>query len=67
MGLGGGWPAKPPGWSAHPTLQPLTGCLHSDTLQEMVEGNTELKVSGGQTLWLIGHVARSASHHLACY
>jgi hypothetical protein len=30
-----------------PTLQPLAGWLHGDTLQEAVEGNPKLKVSGG--------------------
>jgi hypothetical protein len=37
------------GWSARPTLQHLTGWLRGDTLQEAVEGNPKLKVSGGQT------------------
>jgi hypothetical protein len=55
------------GWPAGPTLEPLMGWIHSDTLQEAVEGNPELKVGGGQTPWLAGHVARSADHHLACY
>jgi hypothetical protein len=27
-------------------LQPLTGWLHGDTLQEAVEGNPKLKVGG---------------------
>jgi hypothetical protein len=28
---------------------------------------TKLEVGGGQTAWPAGHVARPASHHLACY
>jgi hypothetical protein len=43
------------------------GWLHGDTLQEAVEGNPKLKVGGGQTPWLVGHMARPADHHLACY
>jgi hypothetical protein len=55
------------GWPASPTLQPLAGWLHGDTLQEAVIGNLKREVSGVQTLWLPGHVARSASHHLVRY
>jgi hypothetical protein len=40
MGPGGGRPTGP-------TLQPLTGWLHGDTLQQAVGGNPKLKVSGG--------------------
>jgi hypothetical protein len=41
--------------------------LHGDTLQEEIEGNPKLKVSGGRTPWLAGHVAGPAGDHLACY
>jgi hypothetical protein len=37
----------PRGWPIDPTLQPLTGWLRGDTLQEAVEGNPKLKVDGG--------------------
>jgi hypothetical protein len=57
----------PRGWLAGPILQPLVGWLCSDTLQDAVEGNPNLKVGGGRTPCLAGHVARPASHHLACY
>jgi hypothetical protein len=57
----------PRGWPAGPTMQPHTGWLCSDTVQEAVEGNPRLKVSGGQTPWPTDHVARPAGHHLACY
>jgi hypothetical protein len=57
----------PRGWPAGPTLQPLAGWLHGNTLQEAVEGNPKLKVSGGQTPWSASHVARPVGHHLACY
>jgi hypothetical protein len=33
----------------------------------VLEWNPKLKVDGGQTPWLAGHVARPAGHHLACY
>jgi hypothetical protein len=58
---------QPNPWPSGPTLQPLTGWLHGDTLQEAVEGNPMLKVGGGQTPWLTRHMARPPSHHLACY
>jgi hypothetical protein len=61
------WLANQNPWPAGPTLQPLVGWLHGDTLQEVVEGNPKLTGSGGQTPWLTGHVARPANHHLACY
>jgi hypothetical protein len=64
----------PRGWStgqtpclAGPTLQPLAGQLHGDTVQEAVIGNSKPKVGGGQTLWPPGHVARPIGHHLASY
>jgi hypothetical protein len=44
VGPGGGRPTGP-------TLQPLVGWLHGDTLQEVVEGNPKLMVGGGQTPW----------------
>jgi hypothetical protein len=54
-------------WPVGPTLQPLTSWLRGDTIQEVVQGNPKLKVGRGRTLWPVGHVARPASHHLACY
>jgi hypothetical protein len=39
----------------------LTGWLCGDTLQEVVEGNPKLKVSGGRIPWPAGHVARPAT------
>jgi hypothetical protein len=60
MGLGGGW-------LADPTLQPLMGRLHGDTLQEAATGIPKPKIGGGRTPWLSGHVARPAGHHLASY
>jgi hypothetical protein len=57
----------PRGQPAGPSLQPLAGWLCGDTLQEVVEGNPKLKVGGGRTPWLAGHVARLAGHHLVCY
>jgi hypothetical protein len=51
----------PKGWLAGPTLQPLMGQLHGDTLQEVVTGNLKTEVGGGQTLWLPSHVARLAA------
>jgi hypothetical protein len=62
-----GWPAGQTTWAVGPTLQPLTGWLHGDTLQEAVEGNPRLKVDGGRTTWPASHVARIAGHHLPCY
>jgi hypothetical protein len=55
-----GWPAGQTPWPVDPTLQPLMGWLHDDTLQEAVEGNTKQKVGGGRTPWVVGH-------HLVCY
>jgi hypothetical protein len=42
-----GWLAGQTPWLVGPTLQPLVGRLHGDTLQEVVIGNPKLKVSGG--------------------
>jgi hypothetical protein len=39
----------PKGWPAGPTLQPLTSWLRGDTLQDAIERNPRLKVSGGRT------------------
>jgi hypothetical protein len=59
--------SRPRGWPVGPTFQPLAGWLHGSTLQEAVEGNPKMKVSGSQTPWPTGHVARPTGHHLACY
>jgi hypothetical protein len=64
---GGGWPGSQTPWPADPTLQPLAGWLHGDTLQEAVIGDPKPKVRGGQTPWLPGHVPRLASHNLESY
>jgi hypothetical protein len=61
------WSANQTHWPAGPKLQPLAGWLRGDTLQEAVQGNPKLKVSGGQIPWLAGQVARPAGHHMACY
>jgi hypothetical protein len=55
-----GWLAGQTPWLAGPTMLPLAGWLHDDTLQEAVEGNPMLKVNGCQTPW-------PAAHHLVCY
>jgi hypothetical protein len=62
-----GWLVGQTPWPVGPTLQPLMGWHHGDTLKEAVEGYPKLKVSGGQTPWLTGHVARPAGHHLVCF
>jgi hypothetical protein len=62
-----GWPAGQTPWPVSPTLHPLMSWLHGDTLQEVVEENPKLKVGGGRTPWLAGHVARLPSHHLVHY
>jgi hypothetical protein len=62
-----GWPAGQNPGSANPTLQPLTGRLHSDTLQEALIENLKPKVSGDRTPWPPGHVARPTGHHLVSY
>jgi hypothetical protein len=59
-----GWPVGQTPWPTGPTVQPLADWLHGDTLQEVVKGNAKLKVGGGRTTWLAGHVARSTGHHL---
>jgi hypothetical protein len=35
------------GWPASPTVQPLVAWLCGDTLQEVVQQNPKVKVSGG--------------------
>jgi hypothetical protein len=62
-----GGPADQTPWPASPTLLPLAGRLHGDTLQEAVTRIPKLKVGGGQTPWLPGHVAGPTTHHLASY
>jgi hypothetical protein len=62
-----GWLAGQTPKLSGPTLQPLSGHLHGDTLQEAVTRNPKSKVSGGQTPWSLGHVARSAGHNLVSY
>jgi hypothetical protein len=42
-----GWPVRQTLCPIGPTLQPLAGWLCGDTLQEAVEGNPKLNVSGG--------------------
>jgi hypothetical protein len=42
-----GWPVGQTPWLVGPTLQPLMGRLHGDTLQEVVIENPKLKVGGG--------------------
>jgi hypothetical protein len=62
-----GWPASQTPWPADPTLQPLAGRLHGDTIQEVVTGNQKPKVGGGRTPWPPGQVARLAGHHMMSY
>jgi hypothetical protein len=62
-----GWPVVQTLWLASRTLHLLTGLLHRYVLQEVVTRNPKLEVSGSQTQWLAGHVARPAGQHLACY
>jgi hypothetical protein len=62
-----GWPASQTPWPVGPTLQPLVGLLHGHSLQEVVTRNLKLEVGGRQTWWLVGHMARPISQHLACY
>jgi hypothetical protein len=50
-----GWPASQTPWPADPTLQPLAGRLHGDTIQEVVTGNQKPKVGGG---WTRGRLAK---------
>jgi hypothetical protein len=54
----------PSGWPAGPILQPPVSFLGGDALQEAVEWNPRPRVSGGRTLWPVGHVARPAGQHL---
>jgi hypothetical protein len=58
-GGGGGWPLSLP-------LQPLMSLLHGHALEEAVTWNLKLEVSGNQTWWSAGRMARLASQHLAC-
>jgi hypothetical protein len=62
-----GWLIGQTSWPASPTLLPLVGWLHGDTLQEVVTGNPKPKVSGGRIPWPPGHVAGPVGHHLASY
>jgi hypothetical protein len=62
-----GWSVSQTPWPAGPTLQPLMGLLHGHALQKVVTRNLRLEVSGSQTWWEAGHVARPAGQHLACY
>jgi hypothetical protein len=62
-----GWPTGQTPRTAGPTLQPLAGQLHGDSLQEAVIGNSKLEIDGGWTSWPPGHVDMSAGHHLASY
>jgi hypothetical protein len=62
-----GWPAGQTPWPVGPTLQPLMGWLHGHALQEAVTRNLKLEVGGNRTRWPLGHVARPAGQHLACY
>jgi hypothetical protein len=62
-----GWPAGQTHFQPAPPCNFSCGWLRDDTLQEEVEGNPKLKIGGGQTPWLVGHVARPAGYHLACY
>jgi hypothetical protein len=55
-----GWPVGQTPRPVVPTLQPLTGWLHEDTLQEVVTGNLKPKVGGRRT-------PRPPGHHLASY
>jgi hypothetical protein len=57
----------PMGWPVGPTLHPLMGQLHGDTLQDAVTGNPKPRVGGGWIPWRPGHVARPAGHHLVSY
>jgi hypothetical protein len=43
------------------------GLLHGHTLQEVVTRNLKLEVGGKWTRWPVGHMARLADQHLACY
>jgi hypothetical protein len=58
------WSASKTPWLIGPTLQPITGWLHSDTLQEVITGNPKPKVGGRRTSWLPSHVDRPIDQHL---
>jgi hypothetical protein len=66
MGSGGGWLAKSHGRLANFCVGLARGfldtCLHKKGKTMVVE-----KVSGGQTHWPAGHVARPAGCHLVSY
>jgi hypothetical protein len=55
------WPTGQTPWLTGPTLQPLMGWLRGDTLQEAIEENPNLKVSGGRPPWPTGNMARPAT------
>jgi hypothetical protein len=61
------WPASQTPWPAGPTLQPPMSFLGGDALQEVVELNLRLGVSGCRAPWPADHVARPAGQHLASY
>jgi hypothetical protein len=61
------WPAGQTPWPASPTFQPLVGWPHRHDLQEAITRNPKLEVSGSWTRWPLGHMARLANQHLACY
>jgi hypothetical protein len=61
------WPAGQTPWPVGPTLQPPVSFLGGDALQEVVEWNPRPGVGGGHAPWPVGHMARSASQHLANY
>jgi hypothetical protein len=66
MGLGGGRPAKSPGWPARFYVGLARSfvdmCLHEKGMAKAVE-----KDGGGRTTWPVGHVARPAGHNLVSY
>jgi hypothetical protein len=62
-----GWPVGQTPWLVGPNLCSLVGWLHGHALQEAATRNMKLEVSGSRTQWLLGHVARPANQHLACY
>jgi hypothetical protein len=63
---GGGRPAKslgrPASFSVSLDQNFLDTCLHEKEKAMAVE-----KVGGGRTHWSVGHMAMSASHHMASY
>jgi hypothetical protein len=62
-----GRPVSQTPWPVGPTFQPLTGCLHGDTLHEIVIGNLKMRVDGGRILCSPNHVARPTDHNLVSY